>query len=546
MQNCIFRYIYILLFFVTSSNIFAQNGYVLEKLGTDINSPYDEITPVVDWDGKTVYFTRVGSPDFNHNLLIDNRDQSKALPTPQYNALLQDIYSKIAGHTVQDPVSSAYNQDIWIASCGKGEFDKIIHPNAPLNNALPNSISSMTPYPGTFVIINQFIPGGGMDVGFSIVKQESDTSWSFPKPLTIENYYTKAADISMTVSSDGRVMILSLDRNDTQGVHDLYVSFQLNDSLWSAPQNIGGRINTKWKETTPHLSSDLKKLYFASNRPESAGGTDIFYAERLDDTWTNWSEPRRFLAPINSAADESQPYFNAATGEFYFTSRRDNSSDIFRVKIAPASSEMITISGRVLNSKTGEPIAADILYGDHRMENFEFLTISKDGEFEINIPKGATYKFVPQREGFLGHKAVLSLNKYKYYTNGVELNLYLDPIEKDSKISLNPIYFQMSESAILEKSFSEIDYLTDVMKEFPTMYIVIEGHTDNQGKADELLRLSEQRTEAIKAALVKKGVERERIETTGFGGRFPIIKDPQSEDDRAKNRRVEVRITKVQ
>ncbi len=542
MPNSIYKSLSILVLFFFSIASHAQNGYVLEKLGTDINTIYDEITPVIDWDGKTVYYTRVGSPNFNHNLLMDGQDQSKTLAPNQYNTLLQDVYSKIAGQQILDPVASSFNQDIWIATCGRDEFDKITHPSAPLNNALPNSISSMTPYPGTFIVINQFIQGGGMDVGFSIVKQENDSTWTFPRPLKIEDYYTKSPDISMTVGSDGRVMILSLNRNDTRGGADLYVSFQLNDSLWSAPQNIGNQINTQFKETTPHLSSDLKKLYFASNRPESIGGMDIFYSERLDDSWLNWSSPRHFLAPINSAADESQPYFNAASGEFYFASRRGGSSDIYRVKIAPSSPEMITVTGRILNSKTGLPIPGDMLYGDRRMENFEFLTISKDGDFEINIPKGSTYKFVPQKDGFLGHKVVLGLDMYKYYTNGVELTLYLDPIEKDAKISLNPIYFQISESQILPKSYSEIDYLADILNEYPTMNILIEGHTDNQGKSNELQSLSEQRTEAIKAFLVKKGIQKERIQTTGFGGRFPIIKDPQTEEDRAKNRRVEVRI----
>ena len=207
MPNSIYKSLSILVLFFFSIATRAQNGYVLEKLGTDINTIYDEITPVIDWDGKTMYYTRVGSPNFNHNLLMDGQDQSKTLATNQYNTLLQDIYSKIAGQQILDPVASSFNQDIWIATCGRDEFDKITHPRAPLNNALPNSISSMTPYPGTFIVINQFIPGGGMDVGFSIVKQENDSTWIFPRPLRIEDYYTKSPDISMTVGSDGRVMI---------------------------------------------------------------------------------------------------------------------------------------------------------------------------------------------------------------------------------------------------------------------------------------------------------------------------------------------------
>jgi hypothetical protein len=48
-----------------------QNNWVVEKLPEIINSKFDEITPVPSRDGKTLYFTRVGYPDFNRTLIFD-------------------------------------------------------------------------------------------------------------------------------------------------------------------------------------------------------------------------------------------------------------------------------------------------------------------------------------------------------------------------------------------------------------------------------------------------------------------------------------------
>jgi Tol biopolymer transport system component len=79
-------------------------------------------------------------------------------------------------------------------------------------------------------------------------------------------------------------------------------------------------------------------------------------SKRLDETWKNWSEPVRLTKPVNSIADDSQPYFNMSTGYLYFTSKRDGNSDIFRIQLAPAQPTEITIRGRVLNRKTGRLI----------------------------------------------------------------------------------------------------------------------------------------------------------------------------------------------
>ena len=85
------------------------------------------------------------------------------------------------------------------------------------------------------------------------------------------------------------------------------------------------------------MSEDNVTLFFSSNRGESSGGNDIFMCKRLDDTWSNWTSPVRLVDPINSSADDSQPYFNMTSGYLYFSSRREGNSDIYRVQIAPLS-----------------------------------------------------------------------------------------------------------------------------------------------------------------------------------------------------------------
>src|SRR5690606_16706967 len=57
-------------------------------------------------------------------------------------------------------------------------------------------------------------------------------------------------------------------------------------------QNLGPDINTFQQEMTPSLSKDKQVLFFSSNGHGSTQGRDIFYAERLDESWGNWSVPK--------------------------------------------------------------------------------------------------------------------------------------------------------------------------------------------------------------------------------------------------------------
>jgi outer membrane protein OmpA-like peptidoglycan-associated protein len=526
--------------------LWSQTSPVLERLANDINTTADEINPILDWDGSTMYFTRVGHPDFNKTLLMENEDQSAVLDDTQFGVLLKDVYSRIAEQPISDPVHSSFNQDIWIAQGDlKGNFTKIMHPGAPVNNALPNSISTMTPEPHRFVVINQFIPEGGMDIGFSEIEHYGDTAWSFPKPIVIEDYYTRQSGTSLTMSSDGALMILALNRSDTRGDNDLYISFHNADGTWAVPKNLGKGINTEFRESTPHLSADMKILYFSSNRPKSLGGMDIFFVERLDDSWEKWSDVQQFVEPINSKSDDSQPYFNSATGYLYFTSRRLGNSDIFRLQIAPPLPETVTVTGKMLNSKTGEPIIGDILYGDTTSEYYQHIHTSRDGTFSIVVPKGMTYKFEAQKEGFIGEYLRVKFDRARYYNNYV-VNLSLDPIEVNGKISLPPIFFQQSEATILPKSYNVLNHLVEILKDHRSLHILIEGHTDNAGTENSLLELSERRALAIKDFLVQKKINPDRLTTEGLGSRQLIFTNAVNETQRQRNRRVEVKITKVE
>ena len=80
-----------------------------------------------------------------------------------------------------------------------------------------------------------------------------------------------------------------------------------------------------------------------------------------------------------------------------------------------------------------------------------------------------------------------------------------------------------------------------MLKEFQSLRLRIEGHTDNVGQPAENLKLSEERAEAVKQYLASKGVDPARLEAVGRGDTAPIA-DNASEKGRALNRRIEFKV----
>lgn len=104
--------------------------------------------------------------------------------------------------------------------------------------------------------------------------------------------------------------------------------------------------------------------------------------------------------------------------------------------------------------------------------------------------------------------------------------------------AIKGINFQTGSATILPASYTVLDQAVSVLKEYKTLRIRIDGHTDNQGAADRNQKLSEDRAASVKAYLVSKGVDASRIETAGYGDTRPV-EDNATAKGRAANRRIE-------
>ncbi|MBK7427669.1 MAG: OmpA family protein [Saprospiraceae bacterium] len=563
----------------------------IEKLNSRINSAYyDETNPVVSRDGKTLYFTRVGYPGFNRTLLDQGHDMSASLDRVDYDKKLLLVYKQLSEETILDPTNSLFNQDIWIARSVDSEFDVLDHPDHPVNNALPNSICSLTPNPEEFAVVNEFYQDGSMYKGFSILRRMSDGSWMHPKPFHIYDLKDYGAEVNLNLSYDGEIAILSLNKKGTYGDNDLFVCQRINKEIWGAPVNMGPQLNSIFRESTPYLSNDKRTLFFASNRSGGLGGMDIYMSKRIGDSWDQWTEPQPLSAPVNSAFDDAQAFFNEASGYLYFASRRDGDSNIYRVKVAdaiiaiekepiveetptiePLQEKIITevpveqpidnpapvvqekAPGKqvqfncvILSTRNNKPVDGRILFGLASDATLANNVETSGGKASFSIISNQYVRILPELDGYIVKDALVHpVRLLQQGKTEEEVVFYVDPIEENAHISLNPIFFEKNTAEILPVSLVEIDRLSNILKRHPEISVLIGGHTSNEGNRSDLYILSEKRASAIKTLLEERGIQTPRLRTRGYGPSKPI-NSGNDDESRAQNRRVEVIITKVE
>lgn len=543
----------------------AQHSLV--KLDYPINTEsLDEICPIVSYDERLLFFTRVGDTDCEKTLWIDSFDVFQTLEEPEYLEKLKFVYSQIASKPVTEPFKSEYNQDIWYTNLINKIPSGIFHPGFPINDVLPNSICSNFGINNSYLVINQFAPFGGIEKGFSVTEKNSD-NFSFPIPIQVQDFDVKSNEVNVSASLDSTILILSLQQSDSIENLDLFVCFKLRENIYSQPISMGNQINTDYRESTPMLTHDTKRLYFTSDRPGGYGGKDIYFSDRLDFTYTMWSAPKYLNPPVNTAFNDAHPHLLKDNNTIFFTSNRTGSSDIFRAfMIRNNLSSKMEIIIKIINAETNNLMAGELYWGDAYSDTRDGYFRSRDGLCRYNFFTNKPIGFKASNRNFSSEETIIDpqdmVNKginsdtlylMMYPEGKIEnkaeisikppevINKKISELDLNNSIMLQNIYFAQSKSTVLPQSFASINKLAKVLLSRPLLYIRIIGHTDNVGDKDALKILSENRAKAIKEMLEEAGIASDRIDTFGYGDTRPLAPN-NTEENKSKNRRVEIKI----
>ncbi len=249
-----------------------------EKLEPEINTSGEEIGPMLSHDGKTLYFSRA----------FYESNQGGAL----------------AG------------SDIWKAEKdSSGNWQQAVNVGRPWNNNRANAIIGINQDHTVVYLLNAYTNRSG--ISFSKLKSDS---WDSPEFISIPDLQ-RDDFVGFYIVPTFDVVFISMKGKDTKGKEDLYISLKNSVGDWSTPRNLGPAINTTGFEISPFLSADKKRLYFASNGHQGSGDADIFYSDRLFDSWETWSVPKSVGQMVNSSGFEA--YLTIQNEKYYFSRNGD-------------------------------------------------------------------------------------------------------------------------------------------------------------------------------------------------------------------------------
>jgi|GEM_PF-452830 len=161
--------------------------------------------------------------------------------------------------------------------------------------------------------------------GIHQYRRINETDWKYEYQLDFGSFRNNGKSFSARLHPSGEILVMSMNSFGTYGNEDIYVSFRQSEGKWSVPKNIGPVVNTFEQEMTPFLSEDKQVLYFSTNGHGTNEGRDIFYAQRLDDSWEQWSTPVRLNNDINSRGVELSYFIDPNSPYTAFVTTTQNS-----------------------------------------------------------------------------------------------------------------------------------------------------------------------------------------------------------------------------
>lgn len=353
----------------------------IKNLGENVNSRFDDYSPSITADGKTMIFTS-RRPDTQGGKVDEKSD----------NKYFEDIY--ISHYDA--------NEDTW--SEAEPIPGKINTPGHDASLGISKDGSMI------FVYRND----GNLYIGDIFLSKISVSSnkWSTPKPLskTVNSSYFES---SASLSPDGKTLYFVSERpKGSVGHADIYVSKKISKYNWTEPKNIGSVINSKEDEISVFIHPDGKTLFFSSKGYKSMGGYDIFMSRMNDDS--TWTEPMNLGYPINTVDDDLHFVLSADYKTAFYSSIKPSGMgerDLYEIDFSNydmmqgMGAKLSILKGKVLINDTSlsNIPKIEIIDAETGKNVYSLETDEENREYFITLTGDRKYKITASASG---HKSV--------------------------------------------------------------------------------------------------------------------------------------------
>ena len=367
-------------------------------------------------------------------------------------------------------------------------------------------------------------------------------------------------DTQPSISADKKNLYYTSKRKGGEGGSDIWMSTRAASGSWGKPVNLGAAINTPGNEASPFIHPDNQTLYFMSNGHPGFGKDDIFYSRRNEDG--NWSEPINIGYPINTAEQEGSFIVSANGKTAYFATDRlnknnSNRNDIYSFELyEEARPQPVTyVKAKIIDAKTKKPLSANLDITDlNGQKSYYQEVVDEQGIFLVPLPVGKQYALNVNKKGYIFHSENFALEN----TNtSIDPFLMIIPLSKipprpepsvivkeeiiPFPVVLKNVFFETASADLKPISKIELDMLYNLLNDQSDLRIQLNGHTDDVGKDEDNMALSDARAKAVFDYLVSKGISSDRMRFKGFGETKPVASN-DTEEGKRQNRRTEFQL----
>ena len=345
-----------------------------------------------------------------------------------------------------------------------------------------------------------------------------------------------------TLSSDGMTLYYTANRPTTKD-NDIFYSERQEDGTWG-PSVPFALINTPGKDKSPFFHQDSETFYFVSSvsgTRQGVGGTDIFYMRKQEDG--TWTEPKNIGYPINSEDDEIGLFVSTDGKTAYFSSRQRGIWNIYSFELyEEARPKAVVVVKGELKDENGEPVVdAEIEITYENSDKVEKVRVNgNDGKYAavVKAEKNEDVMINVKKEGHAFDSQLITAEVIEKKETVRSKDMEIRKIEVGKPYTINDILYQTASAELSKQSKFILRQFSRFLEENPTITIAIQGHTDNEGNADNNLSLSQRRAEGVRDYLISLGIKASRLEAKGFGQTQPKVPNTSAEN-KAKNRRTD-------
>ncbi len=373
------------------------------------------------------------------------------------------------------------------------------------------------------------------------VSEAGGNGWNEPTKIDLKggNDTITVGHPCLTPQDD--VLIFASNLPGGYGGLDLwYVVYDKRAKGWSTPKNLGPEVNTPGNELFPTMDKE-GNLFFSSDGHVGMGGLDIFMATRVGEE-IKWTKPTNMGYPINSCANDFQ-FIHMEERIGFFSSNRPHTDvkgayrdNIWQWELPPNLFTLDLTVYEVGYKGSKGPVVADAnvkivgsdgatwtgMTDDQGKVRYE---VKPDGSRYIN--KETSYQIYVSKDG-IGDQGYFP-NEGGISTIGMDRSFDFVkeiPIMSKRPIRLPEVRYALSRAELLVNdqihSKDSLNYVLEMLEEYPTMIIQLTSHTDWRGNAASNKDLSQRRAQACVDYLVKeKGVDPRRLRARGAGREMP-------------------------